>query len=192
MSEATKPGPTPLEKAALDFVPLVLFFGVLVWSGNIFLATAVFMGAIALVVGYTLTRHRRISPMLAVTAAIVLVMGGLTLYLHDKTFIKIKPTIVYCIFAIILGAGLATGRNFIKLVLEQSFHLGDAQWRILTIRWIGFFIFMAILNEIVWRNFSDQVWAGFKLFGAIPLSFLFAVAQAPFILKHQIEDEENK
>jgi intracellular septation protein len=191
MSDTARTGPAPLEKAALDFVPLVLFFGVLVWRDNIFLATAVFMGAIALVVGYTLTRHRRVSPMLAVTAVIVLVLGGLTLYLHDKTFIKIKPTIVYCIFAIVLGAGLFTGRNFIKLLLEQSFHLPDAQWRTLTIRWIGFFIFMAILNEIVWRNFSDEVWAGFKLFGAIPLTFLFALAQTPFIFRHQIEDEKK-
>lgn len=191
MSDTARPGPKPLEKMALDFAPLVLFFGVLTWKNNIFLATAVFMAAIVAVVGYTLTRHRRISPMLAVTAAIVLVLGGLTLYLHDKTFIKIKPTIVYSIFAIILGAGLATGRNFIKLLLEQSFHLPDAQWRILTIRWIGFFIFMAILNEIVWRNFSDETWAAFKLFGAIPLTFLYALAQTPFIFKHQIEDEKT-
>ena len=188
MSEA--PQQSPLEKAALDFLPLVLFFAILTWKG-IFAATAAFMAAIALVVGYTLTRHRRLSPMLALTAAIVLVLGGLTLYLHDKTFIKIKPTIAYSIFAIILAGGLMTGRNFIKLLLEQSFHLPDAQWRILTIRWIGFFLFMAVLNEIVWRNFSDEIWAGFKLFGAIPLTILFAVAQTPFILKHQIEETEK-
>ena len=190
MSDQAKPVQSPLEKAALDFLPLILFFAVLTWKG-IFVATAVFMAAIAFVVVYTLTRHRRVSPMLAVTAAIVLVLGGLTLYLHDKTFIKIKPTIAYTIFAIILAGGLMTGRNFIKLLLEQSFHLPDAQWRTLTIRWIGFFLFMAVLNEIVWRNFSDEIWAGFKLFGAIPLTIVFALAQTPFILKHQIEEKDQ-
>jgi intracellular septation protein len=184
------PQQNALEKAALDFVPLVLFFAVLVWK-NIFIATGVFMAAIATVVGYTLIRHRRVSPMLALTAAIVLLLGGLTLYLHDKTFIKIKPTIAYSIFAAILGGGLATGRNFIKLLLEQSFHLADAHWRVLTVRWIFFFVFMAILNEIVWRNFSDETWAAFKLFGAIPLTVLFALAQTPFILKYAVEDEQK-
>jgi len=190
MSEASTSGPKALEKAALDFAPLVSFFAVLVWK-DIFTATAVFMAAIAAVVGYTRFRHGRVSPMLAVTAAIVLVLGGMTLYLHDKTFIKIKPTVAYTIFAVILAGGLATGRNFIQLLLEQSFRLADAHWRALTIRWIFFFLFMAVLNEIVWRNFSDETWAAFKLFGAIPLTVLFVAAQTPFIIRHAIDDEKD-
>ena len=102
-----------------------------------------------------------------ITAVLVLVFGGLTLYLHDKTFIKMKPTIIYAIFALVLAGGALTGRNFIKLLFDHVFHLPEDCWRTLTWRWVAFFLVMAVLNEIVWRNFSDEFWAGFKLFGAI-------------------------
>ena len=189
MSEAAKPKKLPpLARFALDIGPLAIFFAVLRLS-DIFAATAVFMVAIvtALIIGLAL--ERRLSPMPIVTGVVVLIFGGLTLYLHDKTFIKLKPTIIYTIFAILLAGGIATGRNFIKTLFDHAFHLTDDGWRILTYRWIVFFIAMAVLNEIVWRNFSDTFWAGFKLFGAIPLTLVFAMAQAPLVLRYEVKQE---
>lgn len=175
-------------RLALDLGPLVLFFVVLRLAG-IFAATGAFMVAVGIALATGFAVERRVSPIPVITAAVVMVFGGLTLYLHDKTFIKLKPTIIYLIFAFILAAGAATGRNFIRLLFDQAFHLTETGWRQLTYRWIGFFIVMAILNEIIWRNFSDTFWAGFKIFGAIPLTFLFAAAQVPLVLKHEIKEK---
>ncbi|HUJ47344.1 MAG TPA: septation protein A [Rhizomicrobium sp.] len=189
MSEAAKPRKLPpLARFALDIGPLAIFFAVLRLS-DIFAATAVFMVAIvaALMIGFLI--ERRLSPMPIVTGVVVLIFGGLTLYLHDKTFIKLKPTIIYTIFAILLAGGIATGRNFIKTLFDHAFHLTDDGWRILTYRWIVFFVAMAVLNEIVWRNFSDTFWAGFKLFGAIPLTLVFAMAQTPLVLRYEVKQE---
>jgi len=189
MFEAAKPRKLPpLARFALDIGPLAIFFAVLRLS-DIFAATAVFMVAIvaALMIGFLI--ERRLSPMPIVTGVVVLIFGGLTLYLHDKTFIKLKPTIIYTIFAILLASGIATGRNFIKTLFDHAFHLTDDGWRILTYRWIVFFVAMAVLNEIVWRNFSDTFWAGFKLFGAIPLTLVFAMAQTPLVLRYEVKQE---
>ena len=186
MSNASPKRLSPFVRSGLDLGPLILFF-VAVRMADIFTATAVFMGAIAMTLAAGFILERRLSPMALITAAIVLVFGGLTLYLHDKTFIKLKPTIIYAIFALILSAGALTGRNFLKNLFDHVFHMPEDCWRALTWRWVVFFVFMAVLNEVVWRNFSDAAWAGFKLFGALPLTFLFALAQSPFILKHQIE-----
>ena len=189
MIQAAKPKKLPpLARFALDIGPLAIFFAVLRLS-DIFAATAVFMVAIvtALVIGFLI--ERRLSPMPIVTGVVVLIFGGLTLYLHDKTFIKLKPTIIYTIFAVLLAGGIATGRNFIKTLFDHAFHLTDDGWRILTYRWIVFFVAMAVLNEIVWRNFSDTFWAGFKLFGAIPLTLVFAMAQAPLVLRYEVKEE---
>jgi intracellular septation protein len=190
MSEMSKKRLSPYARSALDLGPMVLFFAVVAMAG-IFAATAVFMVAISLSLGAGFLLERRLSPMALITAAVVLVFGGLTLYLHDKTFIKLKPTIIYVIFALILSSGALTGRNFLKTLFDHVFQMPEDCWRTLTWRWVGFFIFMAVLNEIVWRNFSDMFWAGFKLFGAMPLTFLFALAQSPFILKHQIEEKPD-
>jgi intracellular septation protein len=179
----------PLWRTALDLGPLVVFFALLMKT-DVYVATAVFMGvmAAAMTVGYIY--ERRISPMAAISFVIVLVFGGLTIYLHNDLFIKIKPTITYLIFAAVLAGGLATRRSFIKYLFDHAFHLDEEGWRRLTWRWVFFFLAMALANEIVWRNFSLQVWAGYKAFGAIPLTFLFAIAQAPLIMKHQIEEPE--
>lgn len=190
MSEVARRKLPPLARVALDLGPLVLFFIVLRLA-DIFVATGVFMVAILATLTMSYAIERRVSPMPVITAIVVMVFGGLTLYLHDKTFIKLKPTVIYLIFAFVLAGGLATGRNFVKTLFDHAFHLSDAGWRLLTYRWIGFFIAMAILNEIVWRNFSDNFWAGFKLFGAIPLTFLFAAAQLPLVLKHEIKRENG-
>jgi intracellular septation protein len=124
-----------------------------------------------------------------ITGALVLVFGGLTIWLSNDVFIKIKPTILYTMFAAILLGGLAFGRLFIKIVLGQMLRLNDPAWRTLTWRWSAFFLVLAVANEIVWRNFSTNTWVAFKAFGVIPLTLLFAMSQTPFISRHQIEDK---
>jgi intracellular septation protein len=177
-----------LRRFALDLGPLALFFGVYKFFG-FFAATGVFMVAIlaSLAAGYV--AERRISPMPLVTALLVLVFGGLTLALRSEVFLKVKPTVLYAFFAMLLLGGLAFNRLFIKYVFEQAFDLTDKGWRNLTWRWGLFFAFLAILNEIVWRNTSTDFWVTFKFAGVLPLTFLYALAQTPFVMKHQIDKE---
>ncbi len=178
----------PLLKLALDIGPLVLFFAANA-SFGIFAATATFMVAslAAIVVTYALTRHLAIMPI--VTAVIVLVFGGLTLVLHDETFIKLKPTIIYCLFGGTLAVGLLMGKSLLGILFEQMFHLTDEGWRKLTLRWALFFFAMAAVNEIVWRTQSTDFWVSFKLFGALPLTFLFGALQMPLIKKYSVEEK---
>jgi intracellular septation protein len=125
--------------------------------------------------------------MAIVTAVIVLVFGTLTLVLHDETFIKIKPTIIYGLFAAILGGGLLFGRSFIAILFNQMFNLTPQGWRILTMRWALFFVAMAVLNEIIWRTQSTDFWVSFKLFGAVPLTMIFAMTQMPLMKRYHLE-----
>jgi intracellular septation protein len=184
-----KPQLNPLVKLALDFGPLALFF----FANNrydIFVATATFMGAVlvALAISYSLTRHLPIMPV--VTAIIVVVFGGLTLFLHDATFIKVKPTIIYALFGAILLGGLFFGKPLLGVVLDSMFQLTDEGWRKLTLRWALFFLALAVLNEIVWRNTSTNVWVDFKVFGVMPLTFLFGALQIPLLKKYADEPAE--
>jgi intracellular septation protein len=173
----------PFVKLALDIGPLILFFVVNAKAG-IFAATAAFMAAVvvALVVSYVLIR--RFPVMTVVSAVIVMVFGGLTIFLHDDTFIKMKPTLIYLLFAGVLGGGLLLRKPLLSIVFDSVFHLTDEGWRKLTIRWAVFFLVMAVLNEIVWRTQSTDFWVSFKLFGFVPLTFLFAIAQLPLMKKH--------
>ena len=150
-------------------------------------ATAAFMVAIvvALVASWMVTRH--IPVMALVTGVIVLVFGTLTLVLHDETFIKVKPTIIYGLFAAVLGGGLLFGRSFIAIMFDQVFNLTPQGWRILTLRWTLFFVAMAILNEVVWRTQSTDFWVGFKAFGVLPLTMAFAVSQMPLVKRYHLE-----
>ena len=178
-------------KLALDVGPLVLFFvGNARWG--IFPATGIFMAAIlvALAVSYTLTR--RLPVMALVSAVIVTVFGGLTLVLHDETFIKVKPTLIYALFGATLLFGLMTKKPLLEMVFDSVFSLTEEGWRKLTLRWCVFFFAMAVLNEIVWRNTSTDTWVSFKLFGAVPLTFLFAAAQYPLLMKYAVESDEAK
>jgi intracellular septation protein len=179
----------PLLKLALDIGPLVLFFAANAKLG-IYFATGAFMIAVlaALAVSYAMTRHVAIMPL--VTAVIVMVFGGLTLVLHDELFIKLKPTIIYVLFGGTLLAGLAFDKPFLGMIFDQMFHLTPEGWRKLTWRWILFFFVLAILNEIVWRNFSTDVWVSFKLFGVVPLTFLFGAAQYPLLMKYNAGDKQ--
>ena len=179
----TKPQLHPGLKLALDLGPLVLFFAANARFG-IFVATAVFMVAIsiALAVSYALTRHLAVMPI--VTAIIVLAFGGLTLVLHDELFIKLKPTIIYVLFGGVLIGGLAFGKSLLGMVFDSVFKLTDEGWRKLTWRWALFFFALAILNEIVWRTQSTDFWVSFKVFGVVPLTFLFALLQYPLLTKY--------
>lgn len=189
MSNAGKQ--SQLVRLAMDLGPLLVFFGTFEFFG-IFAATGAFMAAVlcALIVGYV--RERRLSPMPLFTAVLVLVFGGLTLYLRNDVFIKMKPTVLYALFGTLLLGGLAFNQLLIKYVFSQAFELSDAGWRTLTWRWSAFFLFLAALNEIVWRNFSTAAWVYFKVWAIIPLIFLFALAQTPLILKHEIRADAEK
>jgi intracellular septation protein len=181
-----KSQPHPLFKLATELGPLLVFF-IMNARYQLFVATGAFMVAIvtAMVASYLVTRH--VPLMALVTGVIVLVFGTLTLVLHDETFIKIKPTIIYGLFALILGGGLLFGRSFIAILFDQMFNLTPQGWRILTMRWALFFLAMAILNEIIWRTQTTDFWVGFKAFGVIPLTMVFAVTQMPLIKRYHLE-----
>lgn len=181
----------PLLKLAVDLGPLVIFFLGNTWFG-IFAATGMFMVATIVSLGISYAIERKLSPMPIVTGVVVMVFGGLTLWLNDELFIKLKPTIVNSIFASILFGGLITGRLFVKSLFDHAFHLSDEAWKTFTIRWACFFIFLALLNEVVWRNFSTDFWVAFKLWGVFPLTLLFALSQTPFLLKHQIKQDDEE
>jgi intracellular septation protein len=180
----------PLLKLALDLGPLLVFFAANAFFG-IFVATGAFMAAMVITIGTGFAIERKVSPVPLITGALVLVFGGLTLWLANDLFIKIKPTILYSLFAAILLGGLAGGRLLIKYALGQAFQLDDEGWRLLTWRWSGFFIALAVLNEIVWRNFSTNTWVAFKVWAILPLILLFSLAQMPFVARHQIATDET-
>jgi len=190
MDAQSKPQLNPLLKLALDLGPLVLFF---IANGRfgIFGATGVFMAAtvVALVAGYALTRHVPVMPL--VSAIVVLIFGGLTLYLQDETFIKIKPTIIYILFGAILLGGQLMGKPLLAMVFDQVFHLNPEGWRKLTIRWAIFFFALAVLNEIVWRTQTTDTWVAFKVFGFMPLTFIFAAAQYPLLQKYTVKESAS-
>ena len=198
----------PWLKLAIEAGPLVVFFLVNGRKGlpefrhlwlpddaeplvgqSLFEATGAFMIAtlIALVIGWSLERKLPVMPL--VSGIFVLFFGGLTLMLADETFIKLKPTLVNILFSGILFGGLAIGKSLLKPVFGAAVKLSERGWRILTWRWAIFFIILAILNEIVWRSFSTDFWVSFKLFGIMPLTFIFAASQTPLFLREQIEDD---
>jgi len=198
----------PLLKLVIEAGPLVVFFLINgrkgfpefrhLWLAEgaeplvgqaLFEATGAFMIAtiIALTIGWTVERKIPVMPL--VSGIFVLVFGGLTLVLADELFIKLKPTLVNMLFAVILFGGLLTGRSLLKPLLGAAVQLTERGWRVLTLRWAIFFVVLAILNEIVWRNFSTDFWVSFKLFGIMPLTFLFATSQTPLFLREQIEEE---
>jgi intracellular septation protein len=185
---ATKKQLNPGLKLALDIGPLVLFFAANAKFG-IYIATGAFMVAIivALAVSYAMTRHLAVMPL--VTAVIVLIFGGLTLILHDDLFIKLKPTIIYVLFGATLVGGLVFGKPLLGMVFDSVFHLREEGWRKLTWRWAIFFFALALINEIVWRTQTTDFWVSFKLFGVVPLTFLFATLQVPLLNKYSIEKE---
>jgi intracellular septation protein len=178
-----------LRRLALDLGPLVLFFATFQYAG-IFAATGIFMVAVltSLALGWHL--EKKLSPIPLVTAILVVIFGGLTLYLHNDTFIKVKLTVLYVIFGTTLLVGLRFNRIFIKYVFAEAFDLTEKGWRGLTWRWGIFFLSLAALNEAVWRNTSTATWVSFKVWGIMSLIFLFALAQTPFLFKHHADPEQ--
>lgn len=179
---------------AIDFGPLVVFFAVNALApgpqiSRALTATAAFMVAITVALIVSRWKLGKISPMLWLSGGLVLVFGSLTLYFHDTTFIKVKPTIVYAMLAAVLGFGLATGRPFLQTLLESAYPgLTAVGWRKLTINWTIFFVAMAVLNEGAWRYLApgDDLtrWAAFKLWGVVPLTLIFAFANIPMLMRH--------
>ena len=178
----------PALKLVLDLGPLLLFFAANSRYG-IFVATALFMAAIvaALGISYALTRHLPLMPL--VTAVVVVVFGTLTLVLHDELFIKVKPTIIYVLFSGALLIGLAFGKSLLGVVFDSVFHLTEEGWRKLTLRWGLFFLALALLNEVVWRTQTTNVWVSFKVFGVVPLTFIFAALQYPLLHKYAVHPQ---
>ena len=178
----------PLVKAALEFGPLVLFF--LVYQRtDIFTATAVFIPVILGSLGVSWWLSRDLPRMAVVTAVVVVVFGGLTLWLQDATFIKMKPTIINVLFAAALGWGLLRGRSYLKDLIGAAMPLTDAGWMVLTRRWAVFFLFMAVLNEAVWRTQTEEFWVTFKTFASPAITFAFVISQFSLIKKHGSEGD---
>jgi intracellular septation protein len=177
-----------LIKMALELGPLVVFFAVNAYA-DIFVATAWFMGAMVLSLGLSWFILKRVAVMPLVTAVVVLVFGGLTLYLQDDTFIKMKPTIVNALFGSVLLGGLAFGQSLLKYVFGDVYKLQPQGWLVLTLRWGLFFFLLAILNEIMWRNFSTDLWVAFKVWGIMPLTIVFSMLQLPVLSKYAPQPE---
>ncbi|MFN3725901.1 MAG: septation protein A [Allosphingosinicella sp.] len=196
---ATKPaGPSAGARLLIDLGPLLVFF---LTNGfapvadqlKIFYATGAFMVAMFAAMIFSQIRYKHISPLLLFSGAMVLVLGGITIWMHDETFIKIKPTIYYLVVAGLLGFGLATGRNLLKMVLESVYPgLSERGWKLLTRNWIGYFLVMAVVNEAVWRTQSTDFWVGFKLWFFLPATFVFALANVPMLMRHGLEAGEVK
>ncbi|CAN0655085.1 septation protein A [Nitratireductor aquibiodomus] len=192
----------PILKLALELGPLMVFFfansrgewlvgrfpALAELGGPLFVATALFMAAtaIALAVSWGLTRTLPIMPL--VSGVVVFVFGALTLYLHSEIFIKMKPTIVNTLFGVVLLGGLAFGKSLLGYVFDSAFKLDAEGWRKLTLRWGLFFIFLAVVNEVVWRMFSTDTWVAFKVWGIMPITILFTMSQMPLIMKHSLEE----
>jgi intracellular septation protein len=177
-------------KLLIELGPLLIFFGVNAAYG-IFAGTGAFMAATVVSLGLAWWLYHKVPVMPLVSAVIVLAFGGLTLYLQDDTFIKLKPTIVYSMFAVFLLGGLIARKPVLALLFGPVFNLTDEGWRKLTLRWAVFFVVMAVLNEFVWRNFSTDTWVSFKAFGFLPITFLFAMAQVPLMQRYGVAEEKT-
>ncbi|RWK59392.1 septation protein A [Mesorhizobium sp.] len=191
----------PLLKLVLELGPLMVFFfanargawlsqkfpTLAEFGGPIFVATGLFMAAtaIALIASWLLTRTLPIMPM--VSGVVVFVFGALTLYLQDDIFIKMKPTIVNMLFGGVLLGGLFFGKSLLGYVFDSAFSLDAEGWKKLTFRWGLFFLFLALVNEVVWRNFSTDAWVTFKVWGIMPITLLFTFSQMPLIMRHSLE-----
>jgi len=174
-------------KLLIDIGPLAVFF--IFYSRNGLQASILpFMLATVIAVLFSYILEKKIPIMPTVGAGIVLIFGGLTIYFDNEVFFKMKPTIINILFAAILYGGMLIKKPLLKKLLGAALKLKEEGWRILTHRWIGFFIALAILNEIVWRTQSTDVWVNFKVFGILPITFVFTMTQFPLIKKYQVED----
>lgn len=181
-----------INQTVLDIGPLIAFLAVYFLTGkNMMLAIPVIMitTSIALIIGYLQDQKIRVMPV--ITLVMVLVFGGLALYFNDPWFFMVKPTIIYALFAAALVGGLWFGQYFLKVVFEGAFEMPDAIWGKLTWRWTAFFVFLAGLNEFVWRTFGEAVWVNVKVMGFLPLTLLFAMANMPLMMKYMANSDDE-
>ena len=196
MTDKAKSEPGGGSRLLIDIGPLLVFFLVNFFAPvpgalKIFVATAAFMAAMMAALIYSAIRYRHVSPLLLFSGVMVVILGGLTIWLHNETFIKVKPTIYYALVAALLAFGLATGKPLLKSVLGSSYPgLDEEGWRKLTRNWAIFFAAMAVVNEAVWRNSTTDFWIGFKLWGAVPATLLFAAANIPMLLRHGLAADD--
>ena len=176
-----------ISKILIDVGPLAVFF-IFYTRGNLQSAILPFMIATIISVLFSYILEKKIPIMPTVGAGIVLLFGGLTIYFDNDVFFKMKPTIINVLFAVILYGGMLVNKPLLKYLLGAALKLEETGWKILSQRWIGFFIALAVLNEIVWRTQSTDVWVNFKVFGILPITFIFTMTQFPLIKKYQIED----
>jgi intracellular septation protein len=197
-AQAEKKEPSVGARLMIDLGPLLVFFLVNFFAPvpdvlKIFYATGAFMAAMIVAMMISYLRYRHISPLLWFSGIMVVILGGITIWLHNDTFIKMKPTVYYVLIASLLLFGRATGRNLLKMALGAAYPgLSEQGWAILTRNWAIFFIVMALVNEAVWRNTSTSFWIGFKLWGFLPATFLFAIANIPMLMKHGMQLDPGK
>ncbi|MDH3320470.1 MAG: septation protein A [Betaproteobacteria bacterium] len=178
-------------KFLFDLFPVILFVATYVWTDNIYIATAVIIPASVAQLAYVWFRHRRIDRMLLVSTVLVLILGGLTLFLKDERFIKWKPTALYWIFAAVLAlAPVVAKRNLVRLMMEKGFTAPTRIWNYLNVAWVLFFVFMGILNLYIANNFSLHFWVQFKLWGLTGFMLLFIGAQV-LVLYRYMEDMDG-
>ncbi len=191
----------PLAKTALELGPVALYFAAYWWFkdtpitigsetySGIVIATAIFVPVMLAALGISWALTRSLPRMAVFTAIVVVIFGGLTVWLNDETFTKMRPTVVYSIFAVILGIGLwLQGRSYLQYLMGAMMPLTDEGWQIFTRNWVVFFIFMAIFNEFVWRVLGEEAWVFLDTFGQMILTFLFLATQFPLLQKHGVED----
>ena len=176
-----------ISKLLIDIGPLAVFF-IFYSRSDLKSAIIPFMIATIIAVIFSYITEKKIPVMPTVGAIIILIFGGLTIYFDNEVFFKMKPTIINLLFALILYGGVIVKKPFLKFLLGAAIKLEDEGWKILTQRWISFFIALAVLNEIVWRTQSTDIWVNFKVFGILPITFIFTMTQFPLIKKYQIED----
>ena len=182
-----------MNKSILKFVtdigPLVIFFFFYYNSDKnlkVAIPPLIVATIIAVLIVWILEKKIPMIPLLS--GILITLFGGLTIYFDNEIFIKMKPTIINLVFALILYGGVIIKKPLLKYLLGAALKLEEDGWRILTQRWIAFFIALAVLNEIVWRTQSTDVWVNFKVFGILPITFIFTMTQFPLIKKYQIED----
>ena len=176
-----------ISKLLIDIGPLAVFF-IFYSRSDLKSAIIPFMIATIIAVLFSYIMEKKIPVMPTVGAFIILIFGGLTIYFDNEVFFKMKPTIINLLFALILYGGMIVKKPLLKFLLGAAIKLEDEGWKILTQRWISFFIALAILNEIVWRTQSTDIWVNFKVFGILPITFIFTMTQFPLIKKYQNED----
>jgi len=195
---AEKREPSVAGRLMIDLGPLLVFFLVNFFAPvpdvlKIFYATGAFMAAMIVAMMVSYLRYKHISPLLWFSGIMVVILGGVTIWLHNDVFIKMKPTVYYLLIASLLVFGLSTGRNLLKMVLGAAYPgLSERGWQLLTRNWAIFFAVMAVVNEAVWRNTDTSFWIGFKLWGFLPATFLFAIANVPMLMKHGMQLEPGK